>query len=144
MEHFLNHLGLYTVTETECGTTKHLQLLTLIIPLAFMELLLIDTSVTWIRTGAFSIPKPLEWFSLQSLHSAFRILHVKYSSHLPENPRLKAQFKPEGFYLQVKGSNGEKDIYREKELCGGLAWQWHLSWVKWWEVPLGSFGGRCL
>lgn len=57
MEHFLNHLGLYTVTETECGTTEHLQLLTLIIPLAFMELLLIDTSVTWIRTGAFSHPQ---------------------------------------------------------------------------------------
>lgn len=45
------------VTETECGTTEHLQLFARITSLVFMEFLLTDTSVTWMRTGAFSHPK---------------------------------------------------------------------------------------
>lgn len=123
MERFLNHLGLYMVTETECGTTEHLQLFTLITSLVFMELLLIYSSVTCIMTEAFSHPKTTGMILSSELAQCFSYIITKMQFTFSWKPKAKGTVQVWEFYLQVKGSNGEKGVYREKELCEGLAWQ---------------------
>ena len=93
----------------------------MMISLAFMELLLTDTSMQWIRTGA--IYYRTNTVMILSSEPTWCFLCIIPTVQYTFVWKLKAHFKSEEFYLQDEGSNRENTKYVEKKLCEGVAWQ---------------------
>lgn len=144
MEHFLNHLGLYMVTETDCGTTEHLQLFTLITSLVFMELILSDTSVTWIKTGAFSHPRTTGMILSSELTQCFWYIIPKMQFTFSWKPKAQGTVQVWGDLFTGQREQWRKGCtQRERTVWGaGLAIAFVSSKLV--EVHSGSSGGKCL